>query len=79
MKTKQDVTIKFRDYGEITVPKGTRLTHRTASGIDKNYHFVDDLKWIDTNYPKINGILKFDATYYGIDIPKKFVDYEGED
>lgn len=78
MKTKQDVKIKFREYGEIIIPKGTRVSHQTACGFDVNYHFVTDLSWIDRDYPKINGILKFDANYYGIDIPKEFVDYEND-
>ena len=76
MKTSQDVTVKFRNYGEITVPKGTKLTHMTAGGIDKKYHFVHDLRWIDRAYPAVSSILRHDATYYGINIPKEFVDYE---
>lgn len=76
MKTSQDVTINFRDYGEITVPAGTRLTHMTALGIDKKYHFVDDLSWIKKNYPSIDRVLSHDAFYYGIDIPKEFVSYD---
>lgn len=75
MKTKQDVTLKFRDYGSITIPKGTGLTHQTANGVDKNYHFVNDFNWIRTNYPTIDRVLLHDAMYYGIDIPKEFVGY----
>jgi hypothetical protein len=73
MVTNQDVKISFKDYGEIVVPKGTRLTHQTAVGIDENYHFVDDLSWITTSYPTIASILKHDAEYYGINIPVEFV------
>lgn len=77
MKTTQDVTVNFREYGEITVPKGTRLTHKTASGIDKNYHFVDDFVWIAQNYPQYHKMqLLHDATHYGIDVPKQFVDFQ---
>lgn len=80
MKTNSDYTLNYKiantDYGEITVPKGTRLTHRTALGIDKNYHFVDDLTWIDRNYPTISRGLKHDVTYYGINVPREYVDYE---
>ena len=76
MKTSQDVTVNFRDYGQITIPKGTRLTHNTALGIDKNYHFVDDLSWIERNYKDIDRVLRHDAYYYGIDIPKEFVEYD---
>lgn len=74
MKTAQDVKINFMGYGEISVPKGTRLSHQTACGIDENYHFVDDLTWIEKSYPTISRILKHDATYYGINIPKEFVE-----
>jgi hypothetical protein len=76
MRTNQDVTVNFKHYGDITVPKGTRLTHITSMGIDEKYHFVDDLSWIKKNYPTIDRVLLHDATYYGIDIPKEFVDYE---
>lgn len=76
MKTKEAVTLKFRDYGEITVPKGTRLTHQTACGVDKSYHFVADFGWIKEFYPTIDRVLQHDAVYYGINIPKEFVDYE---
>lgn len=75
MKTNQDVTIQFRDYGMITIPKGTRTTHKTACGIDKNYNFVEGLSWIDDKYPTISKCLRHDAFYYGINIPSEFVDY----
>lgn len=76
METNQDVKVKFRDYGEIVVPKGTKLTHQTALGIDEKYHFVNDFKWIDRDYPKVSNILKHDAAHYGINIPKEFVQYD---
>lgn len=76
MKTKQDVTLQFRDYGEITIPKGTALTHETALGHDKNYHFVNEYGWIKTNYPDFANIMKHDVYYYGIDIPKEFVEFD---
>lgn len=80
MKTKRDYTLHFRvansDYGLITVPKGTRLTHQTACGIDKNYHFVDDLSWVKPHEDgtKQYGLLH-DLKYYGINVPKEFVEY----
>jgi hypothetical protein len=76
MKTKQDVTINYRDSGNIMVPGGTTVTNMTACGIDKNYHFVNDFAWITKNYPTIASILKHDAMYYGINIPKEFIDFE---
>lgn len=75
MKTKQTVTVNFKHYGQITVPEGTKLTHQTAMGEDKSYHFVNDFNWIDKNYPEIAGILKHDAKFYGINIPAEFVKY----
>lgn len=65
--TTQDVTLEFMHHGEITIPKGTRVTNQTALGVDENYNFVDDLSWIDS------PILRHDATYYGINVPKEFV------
>ena len=73
MKTKADYTINFRDYGNITVPKGTTVTNQKANGIDKNYHFVNEFKWINEKYPKINKLLFHDAYYYGINVPKEFI------
>jgi hypothetical protein len=76
MKTKQDVTINYRNYGNITIPAGTTVTNMTACGIDKNYCFVNDFAWIIKNYPAIDRILIHDAKYYGINIPKEFIDFE---
>lgn len=76
MKTNKDYTVRFKDYGNITVPKGTSLTNMTATGIDKNYHFVSDLSWVK---PHENGIKQYgllhDLKYYGINVPKEFVEY----
>lgn len=74
MKTNKDYTLNFKDYGEITVPKGTRLTHQTAMGIDESYHFVNEYGWIKTNYPNIANILLHDVSHYGINVPKEYVD-----
>ena len=74
MKTKQEVTINFREYGEITVPKGTRLTHQTACGVNENSHFVNEFGWIDRDYKDVANILKHDVMYYGIDIPVEFIE-----
>ena len=80
MKTNKDYTVNYRDHGIITVPKGTKVTHQTAMGKDKNYHFVDDLSWIK---PHVNGIPRYgllhDVKYYGIDVPKEYVDKQQED
>ena len=75
MKTSKEYTIKnFMGFGKITVPKGVKLTHITAMGIDENYHFVDSFGWIDENYPSFANILKMDARNYGINIPIEYVE-----
>ena len=78
--TKQDVKISFMVFGEIVVPQGTRITHKTATGIDYDYNFVDEFGWIDRDYPTVANILKMDARNYGINIPAEFVtkDYSWE-
>lgn len=76
METSTDVTIlNYRGYGDIIVPKGTRLTNKTASGIDKKYHFVNEYDWINKNYPTIDRCLKHDVIHYGINIPIEFVKF----
>tara|TARA_R110000772_G_C13310310_1_gene440337 strand:- start:13403 stop:13879 length:477 start_codon:yes stop_codon:yes gene_type:complete len=83
MKTAQDIIIKdynphsmsFGGYGKIIIPKGTRLTHQTALGLDKNYHFVDDLSWIKKDYPQFANILLHDFRYHNYNVKKEFVDF----
>jgi hypothetical protein len=74
MVTSKDYTTKFKNYGEITVPKGTKVTHWTANGYDENYHFVEDLSWVK-KYD--DGSLQYgllhDLTYYGLNVPKEFI------
>lgn len=71
--TANSVTINFRDYGEITIPKGVLVTNETAMGIDDKYNFVDEFDWIDTTYPQVARSLKMDAQNYGINIPKEHI------
>ena len=75
MRTKEDFTTNYKIYGEITVPKGTRVTNQTACGIDKNYHFVNEFAWVKKNYPTIDNILIHDLIYYGLNVPKEFIDF----
>lgn len=71
--TAESVTINFRNYGKITIPKGVLVTNETAMGIDDRYNFVDEFDWIDTNSPQIARLLKMDAQNYGINIPKEHI------
>lgn len=72
--TKEEIIMEYRDFGKITIPKGTRTSHHTACGIDENYNFITDLSWI----PLVNGIkqhgLILDATHYGINIKKELLE-----
>lgn len=76
MRTSKSITIEFRSFGEITIPKGTLLTNQTACGFDANYHFVQDFSWIKRDYPRIANILTHDVRYYGINIQREFVDFK---
>lgn len=71
--TANSVTVNFRHYGEIVVPKEVIVTNETAMGIDDKYNFVDEFDWIDTNYPQIARLLEMDAQNYGIDIPQEYI------
>ena len=70
-KTATEIKMHYRGY-DITIPKGTQTTHRTASGIDESYNFINDFSWIPDNSP----ILKHDAMHYGINIDPNLI--EGE-
>lgn len=74
--TKEDYTVDFMNYGSITVPKGTKLTNNTACGIDENYNFVDDLSWIESyvDGTKQYGLIH-DMKYYGLNVPKEYVEH----
>ena len=76
MRTNKDYKCNFMHYGELIVPKGTRVTNLTAMGIDKNYHFVDSYQWAKDNYPDISGILIHDLKYHGLDIPKEYIEQD---
>jgi len=81
MRTSKDYKVHFKvansDYGILTVPKGTRVTHMTATGIDKNYHFVDDFSWVPTDENgRKNCSILHDLKYYGINVPKEFIEDE---
>ena len=71
--TKEVINMHFRGY-DISIPKGTRITHQTACGFDPNYNFISDLSWIKS----VNGIKQYglihDATYYGINISKNKIE-----
>lgn len=71
--TAHPVTVNFRNYGKIIIPKDIVVTNETAMGIDEKYNFVDEFDWIDTNYPQVARSLKMDAQNYGINIPKEHI------
>lgn len=80
MKTSKEYKVEYKvancDYGTITVPKGTRLTHMTALGGDKNYHFVDEFDWYKPelkSYARVMAVHNF--VHHGINVPKEYVEY----
>lgn len=76
LRTNKEIKMFVFGY-DVVIPAGTRVTHRTATGIDENYNFIDDLSWIpllDIAGMKIkNSSLIHDATYYGINVNKEDV------
>ena len=82
MKTKKEYKVHFKvdpvtDYGVLTIPKGTYLTHQTANGEDKNYHFVADFRWVEKNEDgSVSRFLLHDLLHHGIDVPKEYVEDE---
>jgi len=72
---KKDFTFNFRQYGEITIPKGTLTSHKTAIGDDPAYNFICEFDWIDRLYPNINKFLKSDVDIFGINIPEEMLMY----
>ena len=73
MITSKNYTVKFKDYGEITVPKGTRVSSETAIGYDPKYNFVAEFRWVDKSYPTVSNILKRDLETYGLDVPEEYL------
>lgn len=72
-KTNKDYKTTFLVFGEITVPKGTRVSSMTAQGIDLNYNFVDEYAWVYHQYPGLANTMVFELRHRGLDIPKEFV------
>ncbi len=72
--TKRDIPLsEYIEGYDLVIPKGTRVTHRTACGYDPSYHFIDDLSWI----PKNIGMLRHDCEFYGINIKAEDIEAEG--
>lgn len=73
--TNQEIKIHYRGE-EITIPKGTSTTHKTALGIDETYNFINDFSWYK---PHLKGVARQMATHdmrhYGINIPSSKVEF----
>ena len=76
-ETSREFTTDFRGHGKVTVPKGTRLTHRTALGIDPNYNFVDSFSWVEEFEFSGRKVRQYglihDLSYYGLNVPPAYV------
>jgi hypothetical protein len=75
MITIEDYTVYFDEFiGEITIPKGTRVTHNTAMGPDENYHFVADYSWYKKDLVGFARTMHMhDIHHRGIDVPLKYI------
>lgn len=62
LHTAREITIEdYRGLGKVVVPKGTRVTLKTAMGnTDGSWFFIDDLRFLP------ESMAKHDATFYGI-------------
>ena len=60
---------ELKDYHRlVTIPKGVRVTNKTACGVDNNYNFVDEFEFVD------NILIKMDLETHGANVPKEFVE-----
>lgn len=80
MKTSKSYTTEFRNYGTVTVPAGTKVSHQTAMGLDTRYNFVDEFGWVKKSYPDYYELLIMDLKQYGLNVPadhviKDFADF----
>lgn len=67
---KENYTVNFGGYGEITVPQGTETGYKMVLGDQTGHQFIWELDWIDKYYPQIASNLKSDVDKYGIRIPE---------
>ena len=65
---------KIKAFGwDIVVPAGSRVSNRTAMGVDDNYHFWEGWeKQIQELTGSSNSILAHDLMHYGLNIPDEF-------
>lgn len=71
--TARDVVISdWRGHGKLTVPKGTKVSNRTAiEPTDGSWFFVDEFGFIDP-------WLKHDAVHYGIQVKAEDVEINSQ-
>jgi len=68
-KTIKDYNITYKGHN-ITVPKDSIVSNKTACGYDDNYYFWEDWhKTVKEITGYNNSILSHDLTYYGLNIP----------
>jgi len=57
----------------ITIPKGSKVSNKTACGPDNNYHFWQDFEEIAEKITGFkNSFLKHDLIHRGINIPPEY-------
>ena len=74
MKTKAPYRTTYNNE-VIEIPAGTPVSHETATGPDKNYHFVNKFDWYK---PELKGFARqmaiHDMAHRGINIPVQLID-----
>lgn len=61
-------TLSYKQYGEITIPKGTLV-------VDTGYRLeIGSLDWVYDSYPAYANILKRSIEEDGIEIPKELIE-----
>jgi hypothetical protein len=76
---KTNYYVRFKGGGhfeyDLCVPKGTRVSHMTASGVDYDYNFAVVGDWV----PRLpdgsrNGMLMHDLRHHGINVPVEYLE-----
>lgn len=66
-RTKGDIVMPFRVYGDVTIPAGTKCSPVTPYPTQTRPQFwIDDFGWIEKVTGFKDSMLKHDAVHYGI-------------
>ena len=73
MDTNQEFTIpNFRGFGDLKVPKSTRVKSMVGGG-GKLFYYITDTSFIYQQLSKFTSVLEHDLRYYYVCVDEKFV------